>query len=112
MILLFWLMTLLLFSNSFLESFNNFLSLYHLFEFSNVLRELRKLLIFSISDLNIFKVNLFLIFGHLKFHQVMSDKFFVCLLKSLYVNRVATEVATEFLELGFNLLVKLISLCD
>ena len=99
---LFWL-SLLNFTFVF-KSANDLLSLYHFLKLSNVLRELCELQIFSVSYLNIFKVDLFFIFRHLILHKVLRHLLFVSLLKFFYFYR----VLTEFLELRLDLLVKFI----
>ena len=91
----------------FLQILNDLLCLYHDLKFSNVSIELCKALIFSIVHFNFFKVNLILIFGHLKLIQVLRDKVFVCLLKMFHFDRVFTKV----IKLGLNFFVQLISLC-
>ena len=86
---------------------NDLLCLYHDLKFSNVSIELSEALIFSIVHFNFFKVNLILIFGHLKFIKVLRDKVFVCLLEIFHFDRVFTKI----IKLGLNFFVQMISLC-
>ena len=90
-----------------LYSFYDLFCRYHLLKLSNVLRELRELLIFSIVHLNFFKVNLVLIFGQFKLIQVLQNKFFVCLFKLFHFDRVFSKL----IEFSFNFLVELVGLC-
>ena len=101
---LFWLSLLSL--TFFLYRLYYLLNHYHFLKLSYVLRKKRKLLIFSIIDLNFFKVYLVLIFGFLKIIQVLQNEVFVCLFKLLYFCRLFTE-SFDFI---LNFFVKLISL--
>ena len=99
---------LLLWFHFLLYSVYEWLNLDHFLKLSDVLRELRKQLIFSIVNLNLFKVGLILILRHLKFFKVLHDKVFVCLFKLFNLDRVVTKL----IEFGINFFVELISLCS